>query len=76
MNTLTWAWMNRGGLAGDRLDDVGMAVPGAVDGDAGGEVEVLVTVDGRDPAAAPAGDLEVGDLEPHVGEMGHVANPD
>ena len=59
------------GLLGDRLDDVRVAVPGRVDGDAGGEVEVLLAVDGRHPATAPARHLEVGDLEPHVREVRH-----
>ena len=42
------------GLLGDRGDDLRVAVAGGVDGDAGGEVEVLVAIGGRDPAAASA----------------------
>ena len=46
-------------LLGDRRGDLRVAVAGRVDGDAGGEVEVLLAVDGRHPAptsaAPPAG---------------------
>ena len=50
-----------GGLALDRGDDVGVAVAGRVDGDAGGEVEEHVAVDVLDRAAEAAhGDDRVG----------------
>ena len=56
-STFTWAWMNRPAWRGDRGDDVRVAVAGAVDRDPGREVEVLVAVDGGDPAALTARDL-------------------
>ena len=62
-----------GRLPGDRLDHVGMAVTGRVDSDAGREVEVLDAVDGRHPTALPTRDLQVRDLEPHVGQVRHGA---
>ena len=61
-----------GRLPRDRLDDLGVAVAGRVHRDAGCEVEVLDTVDGRHPASLSTGDLQVRDLEPHVGQVRHV----
>ena len=53
-----------GRLALDRGDDVGVAVAGRVDGDAGGEVEEHVAVDVLDRAAEAAhGDDRVGPRE-------------
>ena len=42
VNTLIWAWMNRCACVGDRGGHVRVGVAGGVDGDAGGEVEVLL----------------------------------
>ena len=53
----------------DRRRHLRMAVPRRRNRDAGGEVEVLDAVGRGDPAALPGRDLEVGDREPHVGEM-------
>jgi hypothetical protein len=58
-------------LSSDGGGDLRVSVPGRVDGDAGGEVEVLDAIDGRDPATATVGDLQIGDLEPHVREVRH-----
>ena len=50
-----------GGLLLDGGDDLGMAVAGGGDGDAGGEIEELVAVDvGDDDAASALGDQRVG----------------
>jgi hypothetical protein len=49
-------------LSADRGGDPRMGMTGRVDGDAGREVEVLVAVDGDDPAPFSVGDLQVGDL--------------
>jgi hypothetical protein len=57
------------GLLGDRRDDGRMAVAGGVDGDAGGEVEVLLTVLRRHPTAVPADHLESGHLEPDTRQV-------
>ena len=61
-----------GRLPRDRLDDLGVAVAGRVDRDAGCEVEVLDAVNGRHPTSLSTRDLEVRDLEPHVGQVRHV----
>ena len=55
----------------DRGDDRRVAVTGAGDGDAGGEVEVPVAVAGRDPATLTRHDIEIGDLVPNRGKMRH-----
>src|SRR5690606_27370783 len=55
--------------------DGGVAVAGRVDGDAGREVEVLVAVGGGHAATAARDDLQIGDLEPHVGEVRPAAQP-
>ena len=58
------------GLLADRLGDVRVSVAGGVDGDASGKVEILLPVGRGDPATLAAGNLQRGDGEPHVGEMG------
>ena len=64
-----------GRLLADRVDDARMAVPGARDRDAGGEVEVLLAVGGRDHAARAGDDLEIRGAEPHVTQMRTHAVP-
>ena len=54
------------GLGLDRRDHVRVAVAGARDRDAAGEVEVLVAVRGGDDAPRAGGHLEVGDPEPDI----------
>ena len=67
--TLTCAWMNRAACSWIAATTCGMAVAGARDRDAAREVEVLGAVGRGHPRAATGDHLEVGDLEPHIGEM-------
>ena len=58
-----------GGLVGDGLHDLGMAVAGGRRCDAGGEVEVLGAVHVDHPASVSADDVEVGGLGPDVRQV-------
>ena len=58
-------------LVVDRGGHGRVRMAGGVDGDAGREVEVLDTGGGGDTATTPGCDLEVRDLEPDVGQVGH-----
>ena len=53
----------------DRGDDLRVAVTGARDRDARREVEVLPSIGGRHPRPPARGDLQIGHLEPDVGQV-------
>ena len=57
------------GLLANGVDDARMAVAGARDRDARGEVEVFRAVDGADHATRARHDFEVGGTEPDVTQM-------
>jgi len=56
-------------LVSDRSGDDRVTVSGRGDGDPSGEVEVPLAGGGGDPGPLPGGDLEVGDLEPHMRQV-------
>ncbi len=58
------------GLLAHRLDDRRVAVAGVDHADARGQVEVVHAVGGGDRRTRAGGDLQVGQLEPDVGEVG------